>query len=76
MRWGQYVNEVDERALPIPPPRTRTGFTALLRTLKVGESSLLPTLDYKAHTVAYRVFGKGNYRGRKEKGGIRIWRIA
>lgn len=64
-----------DQTRPPPDPPYRTGFTALLRTLNIGESVLLPTLDYKANTVAYRVFGKGNYRSHKEHGGIRIWRI-
>ncbi len=61
-----------DKNVPVPSPR-HTGITALLRTLAVGESVLIDTCNPSA--LAYRVFGKGNYRSHKERGGVRIWRI-
>lgn len=60
-----------DRDIPVPRPK-RTGVTALLRTLKPGDSVLLDSLH--APALAFRIFGKGHFRSHKEHGGIRIWR--
>ena len=62
--------------IPPPPPRRRTGVTAALRAMEIGDSLLLPILTWQANSYAYRVLGKGNFRARKEHGGTRIWRTA
>lgn len=61
-----------DQTVPVPPVR-HTGCTAILRTLKIGESVLLPSSN--AAALAFRLFGKGAYRSHKERGGIRIWRV-
>lgn len=61
--------------VPPPPPKRRTGVTALLRGMAIGDCVLLPLLPWQANGYAYRVFGKGNFRAKKERGGTRIWRI-
>ena len=64
-----------EKNIPVPPPH-KTGVTALLRELQIGESRLIPEVSGKVYSLAYRVLGKGNFRAHKEHGGTRIWRIA
>ena len=61
--------------IPIPPRRERTGATAALRELEVGQSRLLPMLPWSAYGLAYRVLGKGKFRCQKEHGGVRVWRV-
>ncbi len=61
--------------VPQPPPKRRTGVTAALRAMAIGDSMLVPLLTWQANSYAYRVFGKGNFRAKKEHGGTRIWRI-
>ena len=63
-----------ERDVPVPP-LIRTGVTALMREMKVGDSRLISEVEWRGRTIAYRVFGKGNFRTQKVRGGIRIWRI-
>ena len=58
--------------IPVPPPRA-LGTTALLRLLNPGESNLFS--NPHVPSLAHRIFGKGNYRVHKERGGIRVWRL-
>ena len=60
-----------EQNVPVPP--RSTGTTALLRLMKPGESKLFPSKT--AVAIAFRVFGRGNFRSHKERGGTRIWRL-
>lgn len=64
-----------DQGIPPPAPKPRTGFTALIRSLKVGESVLLPVPTWKANAIAYRALGQGNYRSEKGPDGVRIWRV-
>ena len=64
-----------EQGIPLPPKRVRTGMTALLRQLQPNDSVLLPITPWRAYGLAYRVFGKGNFASKKERGGTRVWRV-
>lgn len=66
------MDGVIDKGVTPPPPRI-VGITALLRTFVVGDSKLIDSPN--APAIAYRIFGKGNYRSHKERGGIRIWRV-
>ena len=69
------TDSVIEKGVPIPPPRRRFGWAALLRKLEIGDSVVLPTANWRANSAASRVLGKGHYRSAKEATGTRIWRI-
>ena len=72
---GSYVIQ---RGVPPPPKRTRKNhFQVLLRTMKRGDSVMLPKVDSRnAWQAARLAFGKGNFTVRKEEDGARIWRLA
>lgn len=67
-----------DKNIPVPSGYTerRTGISAALRSLKVGESIL-----FKGKTRAgiaslgCHVFGPGGCTTRLEDGGIRLWRV-
>ena len=61
-----------EKCVPIPE-RSGSGLSKVLRSLKVGESLLLP--KQTAYTQAYAVLGKGNCTVRTTSEGTRVWRI-
>lgn len=65
-----------EKNVPIPPRKKRglskTGMTATLRTMKVGESVLFTTAISSACTLYRSVDGK--FTARIVKGGVRVWR--
>ena len=62
----------------VPMPQSRLqmkGYTATLRKLQPRQSVVLPTAYHNAYTIAWRVFGKGNFVTRTVEGGTRVWRI-
>ena len=61
-----------ETGVPLPPEPMK-GATAVLRALKPGESAHFPNLH--AAALAFRILGRGHYRSRKERGGVRVWRL-
>lgn len=64
-----------EKGIPIPPIRTKTGLTAALREMQVGDSVFRPGADPTGLSgVIRRVPGK--FVCRKVDGGSRIWRTA
>lgn len=65
-----------EKGIPIPKTRGRSGGRAgLLRSLKAGESVVLPMTAPIASTAASYALGKGNYTVRTVEGGARVWRV-
>jgi hypothetical protein len=62
-----------EKNIPVPPARGK-GYAQVLRSLKKGESVVLPIKE-GASQLAHSNIGKGNYSCRKVKDGFRIWRI-
>lgn len=71
-----------EVGVPIPPSHTRTGLTAALATLEVGESLFVPGGSYgrvynTAYQLAHRWPGGGlRFTTRQVEGGVRVWRVA
>ena len=61
-----------EKNVPIPK-RGRSGISAALKSMKVGDSMILP--KQTAYTQAYKVLGKGNCAVRSTADGVRVWRI-
>lgn len=72
---GEKMPHLIERDIPIPPPRQMSGIFKIFRQLKVGESVWLAVTQDLGCTYAGRIIGKGNYRSRKERHGVRIWRV-
>ena len=64
-----------EKGVPIPPKANGTGATAVIRSLKAGDSVELQTSIKSAMTLAYRIYGKGYVVVRTTEKGCRIWRI-
>jgi hypothetical protein len=67
-----------EKGVPIPPATGQSkGYTAFLRTMKKGESAVLPLKDTAAVGMyAHAAWGKGSYASRKiGKNKVRIWRL-
>ena len=66
-----------EKGVPIPPRIGNSkGYTAFMRTMKKGESAVLPLKDTAAIGIyATAAWGKGNYTSRKiGKNKVRVWR--
>ena len=64
-----------EKEIPIPSRKGRTGFTALVRQMTIGDSVLV-TPKQAASIVAAISREKGKCARRTEGDKIRIWRTA
>ena len=64
-----------EKGIPIPPKANGTGATAVIRSLKVGESVELPNRNKSVTQLAHQIYGKGHVVVRATEKGCRIWRI-
>ena len=64
-----------EKNVPLPVAKA-SGVSAFLKTLKVGESVLVPGLKINNADAAVKYAGlQGRAKCRTMDGGVRIWRI-
>lgn len=64
-----------EKGIPVPPPKSKNGYSLALRSMEAGDSVVLPISHNSAMAAASRILGAGNYTTRKEQDGIRVWRV-
>ena len=66
-----------EKGIPIPPHRGNKGYTDAMRSLKKGESVMLPIVIANAvNSLHHAGFSAETHTCRTVEGGTRIWRIA
>lgn len=65
-----------ERGIPIPDHAGKKGYTALIRSLKKGDSVLLPIIIQNATSLCYQISADRElFTRRSVEGGTRVWRI-
>ena len=64
--------------VPIPERffRRGKGYSARLKRLEVGQSTVLDTSWPSACKLARDTLGRGRYTSREEVDGVRIWRVS
>jgi ribosomal protein L13E len=64
-----------EKGIPIAPAKSRTGLTATLRKLEIGDSFHAPVIAQAGLSSLAKRIGITVASRRDGEGGVRIWRI-
>lgn len=65
-----------DKGIPVPPRRNANGYTALIRSLKKGDSVLLPVKIQTAVSLCYQISDdRSMYTRRSEGTSVRVWRV-